>query len=181
MASVTLATWITLARLLLVAPMLVMAHLAPERWFVPLLVVLWIAMLSDIADGWIARFANQRSALGGFLDPLTDKILIYCLLFTFYGHGVYSVWTVFPMFIRDTLVDGWRSYGASQGRVLASNVWGKLKFSLQFVSLNAAILAMMVPDAWASSVALAANGILLAALVASLPGCVALAKPGRAG
>jgi cardiolipin synthase len=34
-----------------------------------------VAVISDGIDGWIARWFNQRSRLGLYLDPLADKVL----------------------------------------------------------------------------------------------------------
>jgi cardiolipin synthase len=35
-----------------------------------------VAGLTDAADGAIARFWNQRSELGAFLDPMADKLML---------------------------------------------------------------------------------------------------------
>ncbi len=44
------------------------------RWFA--IIVFVLAVLSDALDGLVARFKNQRSALGSFLDPMADKLLM---------------------------------------------------------------------------------------------------------
>src|SRR3989440_10948718 len=43
------------------------------RWA---LLVLVVAGLSDGIDGLLARRLNQRSALGAYLDPIADKLLL---------------------------------------------------------------------------------------------------------
>jgi len=40
------------------------------------LVVLFIASVTDLLDGFIARAFNQRSRVGYILDPLADKLLM---------------------------------------------------------------------------------------------------------
>lgn len=35
-----------------------------------------VAGVTDALDGFIARYANQRSLLGAFLDPIADKLLL---------------------------------------------------------------------------------------------------------
>src|SRR2546421_4979600 len=43
------------------------------RWA---LLVLVVSGLSDGFDGLLARSLNQRSALGAYLDPIADKLLL---------------------------------------------------------------------------------------------------------
>lgn len=47
------------------------------------LIVLGVAALTDLLDGWIARtWESQSSKLGSFLDPIADKVLIGTLFLT---------------------------------------------------------------------------------------------------
>lgn len=39
------------------------------------LVILLVAAISDLFDGWIARKFNQTSDLGAALDPIADKLM----------------------------------------------------------------------------------------------------------
>jgi CDP-diacylglycerol--glycerol-3-phosphate 3-phosphatidyltransferase len=77
---VTTANKITITRILL-APVFVFAFLAYVRtgdeWKrFAAVIVFAVAILSDGLDGYVARHFNQRSALGAFLDPLADKLLL---------------------------------------------------------------------------------------------------------
>ena len=47
-----------------------------EKYRVWALTVFVIASLTDAMDGMVARFTNQRTELGTFLDPLADKLLL---------------------------------------------------------------------------------------------------------
>src|SRR3979409_2502229 len=38
--------------------------------------VLIVAALTDALDGWLARSLNQKTALGAYLDPIADKLLL---------------------------------------------------------------------------------------------------------
>lgn len=40
------------------------------------LIIFTTAIFTDVLDGFFARFWNQQTYLGAFLDPLADKILI---------------------------------------------------------------------------------------------------------
>jgi len=38
--------------------------------------ILVLAGVSDGLDGWLARSLNQKTALGAYLDPIADKLLL---------------------------------------------------------------------------------------------------------
>lgn len=72
---------ITLARLLLIAPFVIcLLYIQEPRWDAlaryGALGLYVIMALSDALDGYLARKYRSESALGRFLDPLADKLLI---------------------------------------------------------------------------------------------------------
>lgn len=70
---ITLATWITLARLLL-TPWIIGAMVG-GKWDVAF-VLFCISAFTDVVDGAIARVFNQKTFLGACLDPIADKVLL---------------------------------------------------------------------------------------------------------
>jgi CDP-diacylglycerol--glycerol-3-phosphate 3-phosphatidyltransferase len=100
-------------------------------------VIFIVGSITDAIDGHLARSRNLVTNLGKFLDPLADKFLVdsaFILLSTrldWYGH--YQVLPFFAiLFIgRDLAMDGLRSLAARQGKVLAANIWGKVKTAIQ--------------------------------------------------
>jgi len=45
-------------------------------------IIFFILALSDALDGFLARLLNAHTLLGKFLDPLADKVLLLCGLYT---------------------------------------------------------------------------------------------------
>ncbi|HSV27187.1 MAG TPA: CDP-alcohol phosphatidyltransferase family protein, partial [Sedimentisphaerales bacterium] len=81
MKSLNWANRITLARLLLILPFVAcMMHInAGDRGDVLryLSLAIFVSMaVSDAIDGWLARSRGQTTALGTFLDPMADKLLM---------------------------------------------------------------------------------------------------------
>ena len=70
---ITIPTSITLMRIALV-PFIVHSH---DFWGMDKCIsVICVAALTDLVDGALARFLNQVTVFGGFLDPLADKVLL---------------------------------------------------------------------------------------------------------
>lgn len=64
---------LTLARIIL-TPFIVYAILKDEALLALLLMV--TAGITDMLDGAIARYFNQRSTVGAYMDPLADKLML---------------------------------------------------------------------------------------------------------
>jgi cardiolipin synthase (CMP-forming) len=102
-SDVTIPNLITIARLFLV-PLTVWLIVSDEA-----ALAFWVFVLagvSDGVDGFIARQFNQRSYLGGFLDPLADKVLLVSIYVTFSIVGKLPVWLAILVVSRDLLIVG---------------------------------------------------------------------------
>ncbi|MDQ7010984.1 MAG: CDP-alcohol phosphatidyltransferase family protein, partial [Mariprofundaceae bacterium] len=64
---------LTLARIIL-TPFIVYAILKNEALMALLLMI--TAGVTDMLDGAIARYFNQRSTVGAYMDPLADKLML---------------------------------------------------------------------------------------------------------
>jgi cardiolipin synthase len=71
--SLTLANQLTLVRLALVPAFVILVLYGRMGWALAAFVT---AGITDGLDGLIARWTNQRTALGAFLDPMADKLLL---------------------------------------------------------------------------------------------------------
>lgn len=108
------------------------------------LVIFIVASFTDFLDGQIARKQGIVTSFGKFLDPLADKMLTTAALLGFLelgiGYGV--VWITFIVLFREFLVSSLRLVAVSSGgKVIAANIWGKLKTVSQMVSIIFAMAA----------------------------------------
>ena len=73
MGALTLANQLTLLRLTLVPAFVILVLYGRLGWALAAFIT---AGVTDGLDGLIARLRNQRTALGAFLDPMADKLLL---------------------------------------------------------------------------------------------------------
>lgn len=107
------------------------------------MIVFVIASATDYLDGHLARKWNQVTTLGKFLDPIADKMLVNTLLIylIFPVGGVAIPWfCVAFMVLRDLVIDTMRFIAASKGKVVAANIFGKLKTVFQMVAIPFVLL-----------------------------------------
>src|SRR5271155_2417806 len=69
----TVPNLITFLRLGFIPLFLILVLYEEYRWA---LLVLFVAGFSDGIDGLLARTLHQKSALGAYLDPIADKLLL---------------------------------------------------------------------------------------------------------
>ena len=104
------------------------------------LAVYVVAAVTDALDGHIARSRNMITTFGKFADPIADKLLTTTMFLLFVARGLIPVVPVIIMIARDTVVDGCRMMAASNGKVVAAGMMGKLKTVLQMVSVALILL-----------------------------------------
>lgn len=101
-----------------------------------------LAAITDGLDGYIARRQGQTTRLGKLLDPLADKILISAALIALVDMGKISSWPAILIIAREFSVTGVRMLAASEGRIIPSSSFGKLKTISQIVAISAVILSL---------------------------------------
>lgn len=100
-SSVSIPNVLTVVRILL-TPLFVILVLGKDYNLA--LIIFVLAGLSDGLDGLIARCLNQRTAIGAYLDPLADKLL---LVSAFIGLAVLDVipdWVAVIVISRDVII-----------------------------------------------------------------------------
>ena len=72
----TIPNILTLLRIAII-PVIVLMFYLPYEWARPASAWIFVvAALTDWLDGYLARLWNQQSALGAFLDPVADKLIV---------------------------------------------------------------------------------------------------------
>lgn len=99
-----------------------------------------IAAITDYLDGNIARKKGLVTNFGKFIDPLADKMLVLSMLIMLVWQGNFWPWALVVILARELAVDGLRMICATKGTVLAAAPLGKIKTTVQMVTIILAIL-----------------------------------------
>ena len=86
-----------------------------------------LASITDLFDGMIARKYNQITNFGKFMDPLADKLLVCSALVCLSAKGMIPVWITVIIICREFAVSGLRLIAVERGKVIAANMFGKIK------------------------------------------------------
>lgn len=132
---------ISLVRILLVVPV-VWSLL--QGAYTAALVLFLIAGLSDGLDGYLARRYQWITRLGGFLDPLGDKLLMVCGYLTLGWIGALPFWLVATVIARDVIIiGGTLAYRGLIGAVEAQPLLiSKLNTGLQILLVLLVIISL---------------------------------------
>lgn len=116
------------------------------------LILFLVAGLTDALDGFIARFANQQSLLGAYLDPIADKILLTAayvsLTIPSLNHGVQiPVWITVLVIGRDVLlvVVALILYLAGGIRKFPVTILSKINTTVQVAAVLVVLLSALLP------------------------------------
>ena len=110
------------------------AWLMARHDMVPALVVLALSSASDGIDGILARRLDQVSKIGQILDPMADRLLIFCSILALGVAGIIPWWMLIVVGLRDLLM-------AVQVLWLAQYGYGPLP--VHFVGKTGTALLMM--------------------------------------
>ncbi|MFA5803650.1 MAG: CDP-alcohol phosphatidyltransferase family protein [Melioribacteraceae bacterium] len=92
-----------------------------------ILILIFVAFLSDLLDGYVARKTNSISEFGKIIDPLADKILVALIIINLYLQNEIPVFYFWIVITRDICIFfGGIIISQKIGKVLPSNLLGKL-------------------------------------------------------
>ena len=136
---------ITLGRIALVPLLMLALRWGGETGNLVGAIIFSLGWITDLVDGWLARRMNSVSALGKFLDPLADKLLVASALIMMIPLDRVPAWIAVVIIGRELAVTGLRGIASSKGRVMAASSWGKHKSFVQYVAITFLILAWDKP------------------------------------
>lgn len=97
----TLANGVTAVRLVLVPFIAIALH---EQDYARAFWLTMVAGASDAIDGFLARHFSHKSAIGAYLDPIADKILIITLFGLLTAQGHLPLWLMVIVLARDVAI-----------------------------------------------------------------------------
>jgi CDP-diacylglycerol--glycerol-3-phosphate 3-phosphatidyltransferase len=130
---------LTTFRLLLI-PVFVVLFYLPYSWaFFAAAFIFWLAAVTDILDGYLARKLQQSTPFGAFLDPVADKVMVsvaLIMLATHYQNVFVTIATVI-IISREIVISALREWMAEQGKRsnVAVSSMGKFKTAAQMLAI----------------------------------------------
>ena len=118
------------------------------HFFWEALLVFAVGGLTDFLDGFVARWMNQQTALGAYLDPVADKLLVITSFIMLGSIGGIPAWLVIVVVIRDLiLVLGYAIifFLVEERLQVRPTVVGKWSTTLQLLTLAIALITLDQP------------------------------------
>ncbi|MBP5242170.1 MAG: CDP-diacylglycerol--glycerol-3-phosphate 3-phosphatidyltransferase [Clostridia bacterium] len=153
---------ITVIRILMIPVFVLFFYLDFEASKIVAAVIFAVAAFTDFLDGYIARKYKLVTNMGKFLDPIADKVLVstaFIVLLSDLNFMRTYDWVpvVFGIFVavilaRELIISGFREIAAERNIVLAAGMLGKIKTTVQDISIfvlliSISLLYYMAPQA----------------------------------
>ena len=135
---------LTLCRIILVPVFMVFVSLTEfgtetfnATWYLVAGIVFAAASFTDYLDGHLAGRGHVVTDVGKCAEPLADKLRTTVALIYMMRDGVCSPVVLCIILAREFAVSGLRmvAAGAKDGKVIAANMWGKVKTVLQMLTI----------------------------------------------
>ena len=120
---------ITFLRILLILPIIIFLDINLKSYVWYLII---IGVISDFADGFIAKKYNFKTSLGALIDPLADKIFTLILFSWLCVNQIIPFWSLSLIIIREFIITSFRN--SKSNGMPAINI-AKYKSFFQFLSL----------------------------------------------
>jgi len=131
-----LPTILTLSRIVLIPVFIFTVYLHPVFGAI----IFAIASLTDFLDGYFARRSGDITKFGIILDPIADKFLVISALIVLVDMERLAAWIAITIVVREFLVTGLRAVALSKDIIIAAEIGGKVKTTLQVIAIICLIL-----------------------------------------
>jgi len=142
-----LPNYLSFARILMVPILVVVLLTRVTNHELIGVLVFWVASLTDLLDGYLARRWKQVTTLGKLLDPLADKLLVAGALISLVELDLAPAWMTFIILAREMAITGLRGIASEEGITIAAEGLGKWKLGAQIAAISCLILGPKL-DSW---------------------------------
>jgi cardiolipin synthase (CMP-forming) len=106
-----------------------------------------LAGISDALDGLLARLLHQRTRLGGYLDPVADKLLLSTLFLVLMHQGLIPRRITILVFSRDVgiVVVAALLFASTGARDFRPSIWGKANTLMQVIAVATTLWTAFYP------------------------------------
>lgn len=143
----SLANRLTFLRFILL-PFLILTLAIGGYWASLLaLMIVGVAAITDLYDGWVARSQKRETNWGKLMDPLADKLLAISafIFFIELDLGI-PAWMVALIIIREFGVTTLRLIAFLRGMVIPASYEGKIKTLFQMVTIIIILLFVVLKE-----------------------------------
>lgn len=140
-------------------PLLVLALLERAAW--PAFALFWLAVVTDTLDGRVARRFGESSALGGFLDHLTDAAFVSLGLAALTLRG--EAPALLPALVALAFVQYTLDSRVIRGNALVASALGRWNGIAYFVPIGTVVVRDALGLGWPGSAFVRGLGWLLVA------------------
>ena len=147
----TKSNYLSLFRLFLAVPIYYFLGLIPygEKFRYIVFALWFLAFLTDIGDGYLARKYNEVTEMGKIIDPLADKVVVAVIIIKLYMEGMIPDVYFFIIILRDVIIFLGGIYVSRRvGKVLPSNKLGKMAVFSIMLFLIAVLFNFKVTVTW---------------------------------
>ncbi|MCA1588304.1 MAG: CDP-diacylglycerol--glycerol-3-phosphate 3-phosphatidyltransferase [Chloroflexi bacterium] len=106
--------------------------------------IFFIAGLTDLLDGRLARSRNQVTPLGVFMDLAADKVLVAGVLIAMVEVDLVPTWIAATILVRELVVQAIRQLAAAESVVISARALGKAK---TLTTLGGMFILLLAADA----------------------------------
>jgi CDP-diacylglycerol---glycerol-3-phosphate 3-phosphatidyltransferase len=137
---ITIPNALTILRIMLIPVLVVVFYLPFQNHLMVAAVIFGFAAITDWFDGYLARRLDQMTALGAFLDPVADKLMVTIALVLLVERHDTLLFTLAACVIigREIVVSALREWMAELGErtSVAVSYIGKVKTAFQMIAIT---------------------------------------------